>query len=318
LTRIANFPIAAGTVSSGAFSAILEATKPGITRLVVITSGVGFAMAAMSLRVAITPSMAVAAIAALLGTALTASGANALNQAIEWRRDARMPRTSGRPIPSGRASLQRVVAFSMGLCVTGLAILGLFCGLVPALIALVTILSYVLIYTPLKPVTHWATVIGAVPGALPPLIGWTAAQPDAAFGALAQPGGWAIFAIIFVWQLPHFLAIAWKYRDDYRLGGYKVLPVIDPSGRRTSRAILFWTALLIPVSALPAMALNTVLGPAYVVFALLAGAFFAWPALRLARTRHPRDAMRTFIASVLYLPAILLFMSAEAILTTIL
>lgn len=316
MTRIANFPIATDTVSSGAFAALLEATKPGITRMVVITSGVGFAMAAMSLRIAITPSTAIAAFAALLGTALTASGANALNQAWEWRRDARMPRTSGRPIPSGRASLQQVVKFAMGLCVGGLAILGLFCGLVPALIALVTILSYILIYTPLKPVTHWATVVGAVPGALPPLIGWTAAQPETSFEALVQAGGWAIFAIIFVWQLPHFLAIAWKYRDDYRAGGYKVLPVFDPDGRRTSRAILLWTALLIPVSVLPALALGTVLGPAYVVFALVAGALFAWPALRLARTRHPRDAMRTFIASVLYLPAILLFMTAEAILAT--
>src|SRR5690606_33660282 len=196
---------------------MVETTKPRITRLVVITAGVGFALGALGQSW--TPGgLVLAAAACILGTGLSAAGANALNQWWERDRDARMQRTARRPIPSGRLSPQAVLWAAVAMSVVGPLTLLLNVGAPAAALALATILIYVLLYTPSKPLTPLSTIIGAVPGALPPVIGWAAARPE--WAALAAPGAWSLFLIMFVWQVPHFIAIAWMHREDYARGGY--------------------------------------------------------------------------------------------------
>lgn len=290
-------------------AALYETTKPRITRLVTITSGVGFVLAALA-RPWTALELALAAAGCVLGTALSAAGANALNQWWEQDRDGRMPRTRRRPLPEGRLTPASVFWTGVALGVLGVALLWALCGPVPAAVSAATILSYLLVYTPLKPVTPLATIVGAVPGALPPLIGWTAGSGAPGWASLAEPVGWALFLILFVWQVPHFLAIAWLYRDDYAQGGYKVLPVVD-SGERTSAAILAWSVLLVPVTLAPSLMAGPGPGPVYGWIALLSGIAYLYFASRLAISRSRRDARTTFIASVIHLPILMVALVAD-------
>jgi protoheme IX farnesyltransferase len=232
-------------------------------------------------------------------------------------RDALMPRTCDRPLPQRRLAPGTALTAGMILAAAGVGILWALCGLAPALVSLTTVLVYLLAYTPLKPVTPLATLVGAVPGALPPLIGWSAAA-GTGLRSLIEPGALILFAIMFIWQIPHFLAIAWMYKDDYRAGGYKVLPVVDQDGRRTARSILLWSLALAPVTVAPAWLMH---GAAAVAFGVLAGAMaiaYAYLASRVIVTRERRDARRAFIASVIHLPVLMAAMVLFAVVSRML
>jgi protoheme IX farnesyltransferase len=300
---------------------IYELTKPRITRLVAITSGVGFILGAV-VQTWEPRDLAFRGAACVVGTMLSASGANALNQWWERERDAVMPRTCARPLPQARVTPGQALWVGLGLGVVGVGLLACI-GLTPALVSLVTILIYVLLYTPLKPVTTVNTLIGAVPGALPPLIGWTAAATgNALYGGwaglrpLVDAGGWSLFMLMFVWQIPHFLAIAWMYREDYAKGGYRMLPISDPDGRRTASTIVLWAVLLIPATVAPAVLMHDRLGMTSVVVASLTGIAYAAMAFRLWRTREIKDARRVFFASIMHLPLLLMVMVGDALVGT--
>jgi protoheme IX farnesyltransferase len=207
-----------------------------------------------------------------------------------------------RPMPDGRLQPFEGIAFGMALVLAGLVILAAAVNLLSAGVALTTLLTYALIYTPLKRRTSFATVIGAIPGALPPVIGWAAAR-----GALSQ-GAWVLFAIVFLWQLPHFLAIAWMYREDYARAGFPMLPVIEPDGRSTARQAVFYCAALLPVSLAPTLLGMT--SAIYFVTALGLGLLFLALTLKFARTRAAADARRLFFGSIIYLPILWILMIA--------
>jgi protoheme IX farnesyltransferase len=268
----------------------LELTKPRITLLVVFTALVGFVTAAQA------PGWSALLVAALAGTALVAAGASALNQVLERATDALMNRTRNRPIPAGRIRPAEATLFGALLTGAGLALLGALCGPLSALVAFATWASYLFLYTPLKRRTHLATLVGAVPGALPPVIGWAAAS-----GRL-EPGAFILFAIVFLWQIPHFLAIAWLYRDDYERGGLQVLPVIDREGVLTGRQAVIHSVALLVVSLAPVAA--GLGGTLYLGGAVVLGVALTLAALRLARARDLGSARFLFLASVLYLPAL--------------
>lgn len=297
-------------------AALIETTKPRITRLVTITSIVGFAMAALA-RPWTFQTLAVTALGAIAGTAMSAAGANAINQWMERRRDALMRRTAARPLPRGNVSPAAVLATGVGLGLAGVALLLALCGPVPALLSLACIAVYVLAYTPLKPVSPIATFIGAIPGALPPLIGWSAASTARGFGPLLEPGGLSLFAIMFIWQIPHFLAIAWMYQDDYAKGGFRVLPVLPNGGPRTARTIALWTLLLLPATLAPAWLMPDRLGWAYIAIASVSGLAFAWLAARLVLDRTRPAARRVFFASIIHLPLLLIAMVGEGLIRTL-
>ena len=307
--------IRAGAVAVG--SALLETTKPRITRLVTITAFVGFVMAA-SARAWSAPALLLALGGCLLGTALSAAGANALNQLLERDRDARMERTRTRPLPQHRVSPRRVLAVGSALSVAGVGVLWIAAGWLPSAISATTIALYLAAYTPMKPVSPLATVIGAVPGALPPLIGWTAGIPGGGLGSLASPAAWSLVVIMFVWQIPHFLAIAWMYREDYARGGFRVLPVVDPDGARTVRAMLAWSVCLVPITLMPALFVTERLGPAYLLVAAVSGIGFLGVVWLLAADRSTRRARVVFIGSIVHLPLLLLAMVADAMVSVLL
>lgn len=295
--------------------AILESSKPGITRLVTITALVGFAMAAAT-RAWTVSELLISALGCALGTAMSAAGANALNQWMEKDRDALMHRTSRRPIPAGRASVRSIILAGTSLIVGGFFVLWVANGFVPAMVALACAASYLIAYTPLKPLTTFATYVGAIPGALPPLIGWTAATIDhtiaAQLEALLHPGGLVLFAIMFAWQIPHFLAIAWMHREDYARGGYRVLAVVDPTGTTTSVVVALWTLALLALTIAPAWAMPESLGLPYTIAALVSGLAFTYLAARLVIERSRSAARRVFFASIAHLPLIFLVMVIEA------
>jgi protoheme IX farnesyltransferase len=271
----------------------IELTKPGITRMVVLTSAVGFFLASPRLDLA-------ALLHALFGIALAASGCNAVNQYVERDLDARMYRTRQRPLPSGRVSAQNAFVFSWGLFATGLAYLLVFTNPLTAVLVASTLISYIFVYTPLKRRTPYATLIGAVPGALPILAGWTAG------GGALDVQGWTLFAILFLWQLPHFFALAWIYREDYRRGGFRMLSVLDSDGSRTGTQIVGYAMLLVVVTLIPGLLETT--GPLYVPVAASLGLAFLGVSVLMMWQRTDRRAWRVFIASILYLPALLLLM----------
>lgn len=291
---------------------LIETTKPRITRLVTITSGVGFMMAAVS-NPAPLSKLAIAAVGCVIGTALSAAGANAINQFMERDRDALMPRTLNRPLPQGRLEPMTVLWAGIGLGIAGCLVLLMMNGAIPALVSLACIVSYVVLYTPMKTRSALATFVGAIPGALPPLIGWTAASQTQGWGALLEPGGIALFTLMFIWQIPHFLAIAWMYRDDYAKGGYMVLPVIDPRGTVTAATIGLWTAALIPATILPAVVMPEHLGSPYLWTAGISGMLFVILAARLVVIRGRNEARQVFFASIAHLPLILMVMVGEAV-----
>jgi heme o synthase len=268
----------------------LELTKPRITTLVVITAGVGYAVGAPR---GLDP---VAFVALLIGTALVAGGASALNQYWEREADARMERTRLRPIPAGRMAPPEALAFGLAVAGAGLVLLATINGLT-ATLGLAALASYVLAYTPLKRITSLCTVVGAIPGALPPLMGWAAARGS------VDAGGWALFGVLFLWQLPHFLAIGWIYREDYARGGFPMLTVLDGDGRSTARQMMLYSAALIPVT-LAAGALASA-GIGYLSGALALGLVFFAASTRFAWKRSVAAARVLFLVSILYLPALL-------------
>jgi heme o synthase len=276
---------------------LLVLMKVRLNALVVFTSAAGYYLAVRG------PLDATDGVIACLGTALVASGAAALNQVSERDIDRLMLRTTDRPVATGRMSptTARVIALALGAA--GLGALWYSANLTAVAIALATFLIYIVIYTPVKRRSSLATVIGAVPGALPPLIGWTAAG-----GALLALAPWALFAIMFFWQLPHFLAISWLYRKDYARAGLPMLSVIDPDGWMTGRQALVWAAALVPVSLLPSIVgLSTV---AYAIGALVLGVGFAALAGYFAFQRSTASARFLFLGSITYLPLLWILMAA--------
>lgn len=267
----------------------LELTKPRITTMVVFTTMVGFVVASARVDTALL-------LATLVGTALVAAGAAVLNQVLERDTDALMWRTRERPLPAGRVGLREAVAYGSCLSLLGLGALLWSSGWLSAAVAATTLVSYLGLYTPLKRRTSLATLVGAVPGALPPVIGWAAAR-----GTL-EGGAFVLFAILFLWQIPHFLAIAWLYRDDYARGGFPMLPVVDREGVFTARQAVVHSLALLFVSLAPFAAGGA--GPWYLAGAFLLGATYVLFALRLASARDLPAARGLFVVSVLYLPAL--------------
>ena len=283
-------PVAAVAAPRARVADFVELTKPRITMLVLVTTAVGYALG-------LTGAFSAAALGALLaGTALVSCGASVLNQYAERDADARMNRTEKRPLPSGRVTPADALAFGLVLSAAGLGLLATVNGLTYILGA-AALGSYVLAYTPLKRVTSLCTIVGAVPGAIPPLMGWAAARGTLGAGALA------LFAVLFLWQLPHFLAIGWIYREDYARGGFPMLTVTDESGRSAGRQAVLYAAALLP-AALVAGELSAA-GPVFLAGALLLGGAFLYFAASFARTRSLASARWLFLASVLYLPAML-------------
>lgn len=241
----------------------------------------------------------------LLGTALVACGASALNQWWEREYDAKMARTETRPLPANELSPTIVLLAGGVLSIAGLVHLALFANLLTSVLGAITLLSYLLVYTPLKRVTTLNTAIGAIPGALPPLMGWAAARDS------VSREGWALFAILFFWQLPHFLAIAWLYREEYAKAGFVMLPVRDPDGVRTGRQAISHTLGLIPVSVCPS--LFGVAGVVYFFGALLLGIAFLWCAIQFSRELTRARARQLFLASILYLPLLFGLMALDKV-----
>jgi protoheme IX farnesyltransferase len=284
--------IAAIPVAEKSTAAVLsELFKMRLTTLVLLTTLVGFYLGSRG------PVAYGLMFSTLLGTALLAGGASALNQLLEREHDAKMSRTQDRPLPSGRLTPEAGLIIG-GVCAgAGLIWLALTVNILTALLGAVTLASYVFVYTPLKRVTTLNTAIGAIPGALPPLMGWTAARGE------ITAEGWSLFAILCFWQLPHFLAIAWMYRDEYAKAGFVMLPVLDPSGERTGRQAFCHTLGLLPVSLSPF--LFKLVGPVYLCGAFMLGVAFVWFAFQFARQRTVGRARALFYASILYLPLLL-------------
>lgn len=281
-------------------SAFYELTKPGITRLVLVTTAAGFYLAGGASASLMT------FINALLATALVASGTNALNQWFERDADAHMRRTAQRPLPSGRITSSEAVLFAAGISLVGLIYLALFVNGLTALVVGFTLSSYVFVYTPLKKRTWVSTLIGAVPGALPIIAGWTAT------GRPIDAAAWALFGIMFVWQMPHFFALAWIYREDYRNAGFQMLTVVDSSGTRAAWQAMLFAAVLIPISLLPTFYGLT--GMVYLIGALILGVAFLLPTiLMLLKGPSEKFAWRTFAASIAYLPLLLFLMVIDKV-----
>lgn len=301
---------------AAALSAIVESAKPGITRMVTITAGVGYLLAALGRGGWTLGELLATAFGAIAGTAIASAGANVLNMWYEADSDARMNRTKGRPIPTGRLSRRESVKAGILLSVTGVLITLIFAGTAAALLCLVCVVSYVMVYTPLKPKTVLNTLVGTIPGALPPMIGAAAASQGIGAHAFESPIGWAVAGLMTVWQIPHFLAIAWMHRDDYARGGHRMLPAVDPTGRVTSLVIVITALLLIPASIAPVL-VEPLLGLPSLVVALLTGLAYLTLCVRLAFRRTDRDARLVFIASIIHLPVLLLVLVAEAALTVV-
>lgn len=267
-------------------------TKPGITRLVLFTCGVGFWLGARG-----KPDLRTLA-GLLLGCGLVVSGTNALNQWRERAADARMQRTQARPLPAGVLQPSPALVFGTMISVVGIVLLLIAVNVITTLLAAAALLIYILAYTPLKRRSPVALYVGAIAGALPILGGWTAS------GTPITVSGFALFAILFLWQLPHFLALGWLYREDYRAGGFAMLSGRDADGRVSARASALFALLLLVASLVPTW--TGLAGPAYLGAALLlGGALLAW-SLALIRTPDAIHARRLFLASVIYLPALLL------------
>jgi protoheme IX farnesyltransferase len=264
--------------------------KPRITVMVALTSAAGFALASGP-RVDL-PGLA----ATVAGTALLAAGASTLNQVVERDVDRLMRRTADRPLPSGRLDPDLALGYGALLSLVGVFLLALAVNALTALIGAATLAGYVFLYTPLKRTSPLATVIGAVPGATPPMMGWTGARNEVELGA------WVLFGVLFLWQLPHFLAISWLYRADYERAGMPMLAVLDPEGGQVARQAVLYSAALLPVSLMPS-ALGLA-GGVYAAGAIALGLAFLGTSAAFALARSPETARRLLLVSVLYLPAI--------------
>jgi protoheme IX farnesyltransferase len=276
---------------SGFIRDLVELVKARLTLLVLLTTAVGFYLGADS------PINFAALLRTVFGTAAAAAGAAALNQWWEYKLDALMHRTRSRPVPAGRMRPRDAVILGAALSIFGVIYLAFVCNALSAALAAITIIIYIFAYTPLKRVSTFNTALGAVPGALPPMIGWAAAR-----GTL-NAGAWMLFAILFFWQLPHFFAIAWMYRDDYARAGFQMISSDDRTGERSASQSVFFCMLLFIVAGLPAfLGIATVF---YLLAELVLGGVFIAVAMRFLKTRATSDARRLFITSIIYLPLLL-------------
>ncbi|WP_406693755.1 heme o synthase [Singulisphaera sp. Ch08] len=280
--------------AQGRLAAYATLAKLRVATLVLATVAAGFVLGA---RGSSHPSTL---LLTLLGTGMVASGASAWNQYLERSRDRLMKRTAGRPLPSGRLTPRAAALFGTLIALAGVAILVAATNLIAAGLALLTFVLYVCVYTPLKPLTTLNTAVGAIPGALPPVIGWAAATGQLGIEAFA------LFLIVFLWQFPHFLAIAWIYREDYARGGHKMLPVVDPHGVITGRQAASYALALVPAGLLPATI--GLAGPVYFAGALALGIFYLVYSVRFWAGVTDPSARRLMWASFVYLPAILLLL----------
>ncbi|MBC8167113.1 MAG: protoheme IX farnesyltransferase [Bryobacteraceae bacterium] len=275
----------------------LQLTKPRITWLILMSTGVGFFFGL--------PGRVdwLLLLHTIVGTGLIASGTAALNQWMERDEDSKMNRTRHRPLPAGRLIPANAFWFAVGLSVLGFAELWLGANLLTALLGFFTLATYLFVYTPLKRITHHSTTLGAIPGAMPPVIGFAAARGELTVEALA------LFAILFLWQFPHFYAIAWMYRDDYGRAGIRMLPVIDPTGERTVRQILLTALCLLPVSLAPSWL--GMAGNWYAAGALLLGTMYVWYSILIFRERTLLRARAVLLASIAYLPMLYILLLAD-------
>jgi protoheme IX farnesyltransferase len=272
----------------------IELTKPRITWLILMSTGIGYFFGLPSHHLADLNLLLL--LHTIVGTALIASGTAALNQWYEREGDLKMRRTADRPLPSGRLDATRALWFAIALSAGGFIELYLGTNPLTAWIGAFTLVSYLFLYTPLKRLTWWSTTIGAIPGAMPPMIGYAAAA-----GAINSEA-WVLFAILFLWQFPHFYSIAWMYKEDYARAGIQMLPVVEPDCRSTARQIVLYGIALIPVSLVPGMLGMS--GRIYLVGALLLGLWFLYSGVRVALERTLVRARGVLITSVLYLPLI--------------
>jgi protoheme IX farnesyltransferase len=268
-----------------------ELVKARLTLLVLLTTAVGYYLGAKG------PINFAGWFHAVFGTALAAAGAAALNQWWERRLDALMHRTRSRPIPGGRMSPRDALILGCVLSVAGIVYLSLACNSLSALLAAATIVIYIFAYTPLKRVSTFNTLVGAIPGALPPVVGWAAATGRAEIGA------WSLFAILFFWQMPHFFAIAWMYRDDYARAGFEMISKEDNTGARSASQSVLFCILLLIISGVPQFL--GVVRPIYLAIELALNGLFIFVAMRFLKTQQAVDARRLFLASILYLPLLL-------------
>ena len=273
----------------------LMLTKPRVVLMVLVTTAVGYYLGSSGVL------NGLRLLHTLLGTALAAGGTIALNQYLERDRDALMERTRLRPLPDGRLEPLEALTFGVGITLAGVVYLGLAVGPLTALVTALTAGSYLFLYTPLKGKTTLCTIPGAISGALPPVAGWVAARGD--FG----PGAWVLFAILFLWQIPHSLGIAWVYREDYARAGIRLLPVVEPEGRSTGRQIVSNCLALLAVGLLPTLIGLT--GSVYFLGALVLGMGLLGCGVSLAISRSVVDARRLVFASLVYLPALLVLMT---------
>lgn len=278
-------------------TAYIELTKPRIAFLLVLTSAAAFYLASSgSFRVPLFLN-------SMAAISLLALGVATLNQYWERGTDLLMARTAVRPLPTKRVGSFEALIFGLSLCVAAEIYLILAVNLLTAILGMVVIIGYVLVYTPLKRITSASTAIGAIPGALPPLMGWTAAANEISLGA------WALFAMQFLWQFPHFFAIAWMYREEYAKAGILMLPVVDPEGKLTARQIVIFAIMLFPVSLAPFF--FGISGPIFLFGAVVLGLWFLWASIDSARAKTKDKARRLLLVSVIYLPLLFIFMVAD-------
>ncbi len=274
----------------------VELTKPSIVGMIVVTVAAGFYLGAPG------PIDLPLLLHTMFGSALVAAGSNALNQVLERRVDAQMRRTKNRPLPAGRLRVSDATLFAWAISVVGVAYLAVFTNATVAALAAATLASYVFVYTPLKRKTSLCTLIGAIPGALPIVGGWAAAQGTVSLGA------WILFALLYLWQLPHFLALAWLCRDDYARAGLRMLSVTE-GAEATFRQALLYTVALLPVSLVPTLLGTT--GPLYFAGAMVCSLWLIWATGSVAREHSRGKARRLFVVTVLYLPAVLILMMID-------
>lgn len=263
-------------------------TKPRLNSLVIVTAGIGYYLGAVG------EVHLARLLEAVFGIALVAGGAAGLNQLYERDTDSLMFRTRMRPIAAQRITTHEALIFSIALATAGLGLIAATSNLLAAFLALLTVVSYNLIYTPMKRRSQLATLVGAVPGALPPMIGWVAARE------VLSPEAWALFAIVFVWQIPHFMAIAWLYRADFARAGFPLLPVVEPTGTSTGRQAVLFSLVLVPLSLAPYFLHMS--GPAYAIGAAAGSVGLLWLAISFALKRTDERARTLFLGSITYLP----------------
>ena len=279
-----------------AWSVFSDLVKLRLTTLVLVTTLVGFYAGLNSESGGLAQNLIKLGLT-LLGTGLLAAGAAILNQYLERDHDARMERTARRPLPSGAISAEAALLLGGACSVVGLLALAAWVNLLVAVLGAVTLVTYLFIYTPLKRKSEWNTIIGAIPGALPPLMGWAAARGE------VDPLGWTMFGILFFWQVPHFMAIAWMYRDEYDKAGFVMMPSVADGEARTGRQAISHTLFLVIASLMPFT--MKLAGAVYVSGAVLLGGLFLWAAVRFSRQLTRQSARVLFFASIIYLPLLL-------------